>query len=542
MGTHLEPGTFNFVTPAQHEPITTHCKKAPKFRYDHSPSAKIVSPARPPLGNSRPVMSAPPEILVEIMAYGSQKDKLAWMLVGRKFVDPAERALWLICGRKGFSKLLSMEEKKRGRLVKMISHLNVGDDLSSMYLGIWRYRSPDVQHGVHPDHIPMLPASWLIHPRLKSFRALSKGWFNDAIDNVFAALKQASGLEVIQINHHIDGNTPNAFPRLLKCLPRLRVFEAHYTSSGTLLRHLATLPAIEDLTLGGTLNYEMVHQALEVSGAFDKLEALDITIFLDATAALFQKLQKLRQLRIVLRENQTPSWQGRIQATTSALQAISTLPCLTLLHLKNLVCRDLPNGLQPLKQLSSLRKLKLDIAPVGRSLLEEHLTGVIEGLRSLPLEELDTNLEFHKVEEVNSLGRACPKLRSLYFYRWHDPEDLDTSSPPVFPNLETFQVADFRWSDHRKVRYVIILNLYRGTSFVNRICSRKYIKSWVNNLALAAPILLHFRNFNSLIVYFVRIGGVRRWLGHLRDHEKRVTFIQDLDSHKGATRKKGKRG
>ncbi|KAH0146778.1 hypothetical protein KCU67_g12112, partial [Aureobasidium melanogenum] len=27
MGTHLEPGTFNIITPAQHEPITTHRKK-----------------------------------------------------------------------------------------------------------------------------------------------------------------------------------------------------------------------------------------------------------------------------------------------------------------------------------------------------------------------------------------------------------------------------------------------------------------------------------------------------------------------------------
>ncbi|KAH0336421.1 hypothetical protein KCU74_g2029, partial [Aureobasidium melanogenum] len=523
MGTYLEPGTFNFVTPAQDEPITTHRKKKSQPRRGDGHLVRIASPAKPPIGDSRPILNVPAELLVEIIGCGSQKDKLAWMLVSQKFVDPAERALWRVCGRKGVFKLLSMNEEKRGRLVKMISQLNAGDDPSFLRFGLWRHRSFDVQHGVYPDHIPMLPASWFIHSRLKSFTALSGNWSNDAIDDVFPALKKTSGLEVLQINHHIDRNTSSAFPRLLKHLPRLRAFEARYVSSGNLLHHLAGMLAIEDVALGGALDCEMVHRALEVPSAFNRLEAFDVTMFLNAAVDLLPQLRQLKKLRILLVENQFPSWQGCIDATTAGLRAISTLSSLTLLRLQ-FVCRDLPSELQPLKHLSSLRKLKIDFLPVGGSLPEEHFPEVIETLRSLPLENLETNLVFHNAEALNSLGRACPQLRFLYCQRLHELDGLDTSSPPVFPKLEILQIANLHVEEDFEI-------------------SKKCIKTWANKVALAAPALLHFQIFGVLMAHFRRFSGVRRWYGHTFDQkEEKWTLVVDFDSHKGRSRKNRKRG
>lgn len=129
--------------------------------------------------------------------------RASWLLVSRKIVDPAEHALWRVCSRAGFFKPLRMNDEDRQRFVEMNSHLDVGEDPSSLGR-TWRHRSGGIQHGVHPNHIPMLPASCFIHSRLKSFTALSRGWPNDAIDNVFAALEKTSGLEVLQINQHVD--------------------------------------------------------------------------------------------------------------------------------------------------------------------------------------------------------------------------------------------------------------------------------------------------------------------------------------------------
>ncbi|KAH0346183.1 integral membrane protein, partial [Aureobasidium melanogenum] len=134
MGTHLEPGTFKFITPAQHEPITTHRKKKSQSRRGDDLPAKIVSPADPPRGTSRPILNAPTELLVKIIGYGSQRDKLAWMLACQMFVDPAVRALWCICGRKGVFKLLGMEGEKREHFVATISSLQAIGAISSLTL------------------------------------------------------------------------------------------------------------------------------------------------------------------------------------------------------------------------------------------------------------------------------------------------------------------------------------------------------------------------------------------------------------------------
>ncbi|KAH0339588.1 hypothetical protein KCU81_g7212, partial [Aureobasidium melanogenum] len=469
MGTYLEPGTFNFVTPAQDEPITTRRMKKSQTRRGDGHLVKIVSPAEPPIGDSRPILNVPAELLVEIIAYGSQKDKLAWMLVSQKFVDPAERALWRICGRKGFIRLLRMTDAKRQRLVKMISHLNVGDNLYLLDFGIWRHRSHEVQYGVYPDQIPMLPASWVIHPRLKSFTALSGG-ANGAIDDDFAALKKTSTLEALQINHHIERNTPTAFPRLLECLPRLRVFEAHYFTSGTLLAHLAPLPALKKIVLGGNINLEMVQQAVETPGAFNELEALDITVRVDAATRLFQHLPNLKNLRVVLERTFIAlSDEERADVTISSLQAIGAMSSLTLLHIR-FVYRELFSELKALKQLSSLRKLDLTLQHQGadRPLPDNHTTDLVEQLSHLQLEEFYCDLDL-KTAQLESLSKACPTLRGLRFYRWHDLDDLDTEESPILPTLEHLAISNY--------------------SFGRPVYSKKWIKTWANKLAVAAPVL-----------------------------------------------------
>ncbi|KAH0046195.1 hypothetical protein KCU80_g80, partial [Aureobasidium melanogenum] len=341
MGTHLEPGTFNFITPAQHEPITTHRKKSQSRRGDDLP-AKIVSPADPHRGTSRPILNVPAELLVEIIGYGSQRDKLAWMLTCRKFVGPAERAVWCVCGRKGFIKLLSMDEEKRERLVRMISHLDVGDD-------------PSCQRPALADRFGI--------------------GGNGAVDNVFAALKQTPGLQVLRITQHIERNTPNAFPQLVKCLSHLRVFEAHYVRSGALLPRLAKVPTIQDIGLHGTINSQLVHQTLQVSGAFNNLEALDITLLLDDAKELLPHLHRLKKLWIVLERTQTLSHQERAVATVSSLQAIGAMSNLTMLQI-TFVYLDLAKELEPLKQLSLLRTLyllMLEPDDIRAPVLDQHL-------------------------------------------------------------------------------------------------------------------------------------------------------------------------
>ncbi|KAH0365959.1 hypothetical protein KCU65_g5722, partial [Aureobasidium melanogenum] len=520
MGTHLEAGTFDLITPAQHEPITTHRKKESQPHRDDGRPAKIVSPADPPCDTSRPILNVPPELLVEIIGYGSQKDKLAWMLVSQKFVDPAERALWRVCGRKGVFKLLSMDEKKRERFVKMISHLDVGEDPSSLGQ-IWRHRSGDVQRGVHPDHIPMLPASWFIHSRLKSFTALSRSWPNDAIDNIFATLEKTSGLEVLQINHHIDYNTPTAFPQLLKRLPRLRVFEARYISSGTLLPHLASMPAILEIALGGTVKSAMVHETLQVFGAFINLEKLDITLRLDAATDLLSHLPGLKQLSVVLRETQKLSYGGRAQATISSLRAIGDMSNLELLYLK-FKHLDLTFELEPLKQLASLRTLHLILERynMNRPVFGDHLPGIIEILSHLPLEEFDSNLDFDNAA-LDSLSKACSNLRRLSFVRWLDFAEFDTSELPVFPKLDYLQAA--------------IRTLDRSEN------SNKYIKTLAKKIAVVAPALTHF-SYLGLFIWFKKQGGVRRWSAQFLNYqEEQWILLHDFDSHKGVTRKERKR-
>ncbi|KAG9600660.1 hypothetical protein KCU77_g175, partial [Aureobasidium melanogenum] len=490
MGTYLEPGTFNFITPAQHEPITTHRKKKSQSRPGDDLPAKTVSPADPPRGTSRPILNVPAELLVKIIGYGSQRDKLAWMSACRKFVDPAERALWRICGRKRVFKLLSMDEEKREHFVKMISHLHVGDDFSCLSFGLWRCGSQDVQWGVYPDHIPTLPASWFIHPRLRSFTALSCSWVNDAIDDVFPALEQASTLEVLRINHHIDRNTPTAFPRLLKGLQRLKVFEAHYVSSGSLLPHLATMPALENIALGGTLDPGMVQQTLDIPGAFINLEALDITLSLDAATDLLQHLSHLNLKRL---RN----------------------------HL-NFVYFDLPNELEQLKQLASLRTFDLWLERQGADgpLPKSFSTDIVELLSHLPLEEFYSILDFHTAE-LESLSKACPRLRVLRFHSWHDLDALNTGSPPLFPKLEHLVTSNF--------------------SLDHPVYSKKCIKTWANKLAVAAPVLAHFTRF-GVSIWFNTRGGIRRWLASFYDWEERKsTWIRDFDSHKSKTRKNRKR-
>lgn len=457
MGTHLEPGTFNFITPTQHEPITTHRKKATKFRHDHSPTVKIVSPARPPVGEIRPVMNVPPEVLVEIMAYGSQKDKLAWMLVGRKFVDPAERALWRTCGRSGFLKLSRMSDEGRDRLVKMIKHLQIGDDPLSLSLGSWRHRSYTVQRGVYPNPIPMVPASWLTHHRLRSFMALTGSVRNSAIDDVLTALEQASALEVFQIDHHIERNTADVLPQLLDCLPRLRIFEARYVGSGNLLPHLAMLSALESVSLGGTLDHETVNRALEKPDAFKKLQTLEIAPVVDVAADLLQHLPRLKELKIAFKRNLTLSDQDRENATTSNLQAIGALSTLSLLNL-NFASFNLANELKPLEQLSSLRKLKLVVQPHHESHVPRgYVTkDVIEALRFLPLEEFRTNRSFRN-EELISFGRACPRLRFLHFCHWDDLDSFDASLPPMFLALEHLQIDWLFLDGNIRFRYTTTL-------------------------------------------------------------------------------------
>lgn len=454
MGTHLEPGTFNFITPAQHEPITTHRKKAPKFLYDHGPSAQIASPARPPVGNSRPVMSVSPEILVEIVAYGSQKDKLAWMLVGRKFVDPAERALWRTCGRLGIFRLLSMDEEKRGRLVKMISHLDVGGNPDSLDYGVWRSRPYGVQHGAYPDHIPMIPASWFVHPRLKSFTALASTIIDSAVDDVFARLKQASRLEILRISHHIERNTPEAFPLLLKRLPHLRIFEAHHTISGTLLPYLANMPTVKDITLGGTIAVEVAHQAIQVFGAFMNLETLNITLAPDAAKHLLPHLPQLKRLWIVLERIYTLSDEKLADTTKSSLQAIGAMSNLELLNIR-FVYLELATELEPLKQLSSLSTLVLQLGSYGalRPVSEEESLVIIDVLRHIPLKQLYSGLDLDNAR-LGILSRACPSLRLLQIDRWLDLDDLDTNSPPVFPTLHCIDVACL-WLPHPRYRLFI---------------------------------------------------------------------------------------
>ncbi|KAG9665347.1 hypothetical protein KCU64_g60, partial [Aureobasidium melanogenum] len=332
MSTYLEPGTFNFTTPAQHEPITTHRKKKSQPRRGDGPPVKIVSPADPPCGASRPILNVPAESL---------------------------------------STLLNVRSgEKRERFVKMISHLHVGDDLSSLSSEIARPRSRDVQHGIYPDHIPMLPASWFIHSRLRSFTALSGGWGNNAIDDVFAALRQASTLEVTQINYHIERCTPTAFPWLLLCLPRLRVFEARHGSSDAYLPFLAEMPTIKDIALGGTLEPSIVRHALDIPGAFINLEALDIAVSLDAATNLLQHLSRLnlKRLWVILERNYNLSDEERADASISSLQAIGAISSLTLLHLK-FEYLDLPNELEPLKQLLSLRTFPAASLTIGRILL-----------------------------------------------------------------------------------------------------------------------------------------------------------------------------
>ncbi|KAG9698705.1 hypothetical protein KCU76_g2059, partial [Aureobasidium melanogenum] len=525
MSTYLEPGTFNFTTPAQHEPITTHRKKKSQPRRGDGPPVKIVSSADPPCGASRPILNVPAELLVEIIGYGSQSDKLSWMLACQKFVDPAERALWRVCGRKGFFKLMRMDEEKRERFVKMISHLHVGDDLSSLSSEIARPRSRDVQHGIYPDHIPMLPASWFIHSRLRSFTALSGGWGNNAIDDVFAALRQASTLEVTQINYHIERCTPTAFPWLLLCLPRLRVFEARHGSSDAYLPFLAEMPTIKDIALGGTLEPSIVRHALDIPGAFINLEALDIAVSLDAATNLLQHLSRLnlKRLWVILERNYNLSDEERADASISSLQAIGAISSLTLLHLK-FEYLDLPNELEPLKQLLSLRTFRLMLEPYNMNgpRPEDYSTEIVELLRHLPLEEFSCYLNFDTAA-LESLGKACPRLRTLRFSRWLDLDALDTSSPPMFPALEYIGISNFRLDEHP-------------------MYSKKCIKTWAMKLAVAGPVLTNFSMF-PVFIGFKKQGGVRRWFASHYDWEEDTsTFMQDFDSHKGVTRKNRKRG
>ncbi|KAG9528162.1 hypothetical protein KCU93_g4562, partial [Aureobasidium melanogenum] len=525
MGTHLEPGTFNIITPAQHEPITTHRKKKSQSRRSDYLPKQIVSPANPPTGDSRPILNVPAELLVEIIGYGTRRDMLAWMSACRKFVDPAERALWRVCRHKGFRELLRMDEEKRERLVKMISHLHVGHDLSALNDDIARPRSWNVQHGVYPDHIPMLPASWFIHSRLRSFTALSAAWANNAIDDVFAALRQASTLEALQINYHIEGVTPTAFSYLLSCLPRLRVFESRHGSSGALLEVLAEMPAIKDIALGGTLNPGMVRRALDIPGAFINLEALDITISLDAATDLLQHLShlNLKRLWIVLERNYNLSDEECADASISSLQALGAIASLTLLNLK-FVYLDLPNELEPLKQLLSLRKFRLMLVPyyLNGPRPEDYSTKIVELLSHLPMEEFSCYLEFNTAA-LESLGKACPRLRTLSFSYWLDLDALDTSSPPMFPALEHIGITNSRLGEHP-------------------VYSRECIKTLANKLAVVAPVLTVFSMF-PVSIEFRKQRGVRRWFASHYDWEKdKKTFMQDFDSHKDMTPKNRKRG
>lgn len=336
-----------------------------------------------------------------------------------------------VCNRAGFFKLTNMDGEKRGRLAKMISHLDIGDDPSCGRGGIMGINASPPQDGIYLTHIPMPPVSPFVHPRLRSLTALAFWGMNSAIDDVFPALRQASCLEVLQITHHVERNTPDAFPRLMKCLPRRRVFWAYHVGCETLLPHLAALPAIQDISLDGRLDSQLVHQALTIPGAFNKLEALDIAICVDATPSLLPHLPHLKTLCIALDGDEEAddddmlSYEEYTDATKSSLQEIGAISSLAMLKLK-FAYFDLPNEIQLLKQLSSLRKL------------------VFKPFTYEDDDEDDDDLNFSDAKALNSLGRACPHLRHLHVGRCHVLDGLDTCSPTFFPGLKQFHTSAVR--------------------------------------------------------------------------------------------------